>query len=176
MKHSRSAARRQLITQLYQEHNVCCQNSHRLLRQTRAAVTISSTVSFYSQFWDNPSSLYWTQRFAFNTLRPRQNGRHFAEDTPKRIFLNGNVRILIEISLMLVPKGPINNTPALVLIMAWHRTGDKPLSEPMMVRLLTHICITRRLWVKRVLTPMNWWVSFNWYIPLFLSLYQDEMN
>ena len=45
-------------------------------------------------------------------------------------------------------KGPINNIPALVQIMAWRRPGDKPLSEPMMVRLPTHICDTRPQWVK----------------------------
>ena len=38
--------------------------------------------------------------------------------------------------------------PALVQIMAWRRPGDKPLSEPMMVSLLTHICVTRPQWVK----------------------------
>ena len=31
--------------------------------------------------------------------------------------------------------------------MAWRWTGDKPLSEPMMVRLLTHICGIRLQWV-----------------------------
>ena len=41
-----------------------------------------------------------------------------------------------------VPKGPINNIPELVQIMAWRRPGDKPLSEPMMVSLTTHICVT----------------------------------
>ena len=56
-----------------------------------------------------------------NTLRPRQNGRRFADDTFKWIFLNENVRISIKISLKFVPKGPINNNPALVQIMAWHR-------------------------------------------------------
>ena len=84
----------------------------------------------------------------FNTLRPRQNGRRFADDTFKRIFLNENVRISIKISLKFVPKGPINNNPALVQIMAWRRSGDKPLSEPMMVILLTHICVTRPQWVN----------------------------
>ena len=34
--------------------------------------------------------------------------------------------------------GPIDNIPALVQIMAWRWRGDKPLSEPMMVNLLTH--------------------------------------
>ena len=50
----------------------------------------------------------------FNTLRPRQNGRHFADDIFKCIFLNENVWIPIEISLKFVPKGPVDNIPALV--------------------------------------------------------------
>ena len=58
--------------------------------------------------------------------------------------------ISIKISLKFVPKGPINNIPALVKIMAWRRPGDKPLSEPMMVRFLTHICITRPQWANHV--------------------------
>ena len=48
-----------------------------------------------------------------NILRPRQNGRHFAEDTLKRIFLNESVRMSIEISLKFVPMSPIDNIPAL---------------------------------------------------------------
>ena len=83
-----------------------------------------------------------------NTLRPRQNGRHFTDDIFKWIFLNENVYIPIKISLKFVPQGPINNIPELVQIMAWRRPGDKPLSGPMMVRLLTHICVTRPQWVK----------------------------
>ena len=79
----------------------------------------------------------------FNTLRPRQNGRRFPDDIFKCIFLNENVWYSIEISLKFVPKGPINNSPALVQIMAWRRSGDKPLSEPMMISLMTHMCITR---------------------------------
>ena len=43
-----------------------------------------------------------------NTSRPRQNGRLFADDTFKRIFLNENIRISIKISLKFVPKGLIN--------------------------------------------------------------------
>ena len=42
-------------------------------------------------------------------------------------------------SLKPVPKGPINNVPALVQILAWRRTGDNPLFEPMMVSLLMHM-------------------------------------
>ena len=85
-----------------------------------------------------------------NTLRPGQNGRHFADDSFKYILLNENVWISIEVTLKYVRKGPINNIPALVQIMAWRRPGDKPLSEPMMVSLLTHICVTRPQWVKVV--------------------------
>ena len=70
-----------------------------------------------------------------NTLRPRQNGRHFADNIFKGIFLNENIWILIRFSLKFVPKGPINNIPALVQIMAWRRPGNKPLSEPMLVSL-----------------------------------------
>ena len=78
-----------------------------------------------------------------NTLRPRQHDRHFADDYFKRIFLNENIGMSIKISLEFVHKGPINNNPALVQIMAWSRSGDKPLSEPVMVCLRTHICVTR---------------------------------
>ena len=63
-------------------------------------------------------------------------------------FFNGNEWILSRISLKFVPKVRINNIPSLVQIMAWRRPGDKPLSEPMMVSLLTHICVTRPQWVK----------------------------
>ena len=52
------------------------------------------------------------------------------------------------LSLEIVPKDPINNIPALVQIMAWHRPGDKPLSELVMIKLSTHICITRPQWVN----------------------------
>ena len=38
-----------------------------------------------------------------------------------------------------VPKGLVNNMPALGQIMAWYRPGDKPLSETIMARLLRHM-------------------------------------
>ena len=53
----------------------------------------------------------------FNTLRPRQNGRHFPDDIIKWIVLNENAWIPIKISLKFVPQGPIINIPALVQIM-----------------------------------------------------------
>ena len=93
---------------------------------------------------------------AINTLRPRQNGRHFADDTFKHIFMNEHVRISTNISSKFVPQGLINNIPALVQIKAWRRPGDKPLSESMMISLPTHICGTRPQWVKsHLLTEIN---------------------
>ena len=53
----------------------------------------------------------------FNTLQPRQNGRHFADDTFKSIFLSENLWISLNISLKFLPKVWINNIPALVQIM-----------------------------------------------------------
>ena len=37
--------------------------------------------------------------------------------------------------------------------MAWRQPGDEPLSESMMVSLLTHICITQPQWVNNTLRP-----------------------
>ena len=88
-----------------------------------------------------------------NTLRPTQNGRPFADDVFKSIFLNENVWILLMISLKFVAKGPINNIPSLVQIMTWRRPGDKPLSETTMVRLQTYICVTRPQWFN------DWYVT-----------------
>ena len=65
-----------------------------------------------------------------NVLRPRQNGRHFPDNIFKCIFLNENVWFFIKIHKF-VPKWQINNVPSLVQIMAWRRSGDRPLSEPM---------------------------------------------
>ena len=93
-------------------------------------------------------SFYLSHFNSFNTLGPRQNRRHFADDIFKCIFLNENVWISIKISLNFIPKGPINNIPTLVQIMAWRRPDDKPLSEAMTVNLPTHICVTRPQWVN----------------------------
>ena len=104
------------------------------------------------------------------TLRPRRNEQHFADDIFKHIFFNENVWISIKISLKFVPKGPINNIPALVQIMALRRPGDKPLSEQMMVSLPTHICVIRPQWVKDR-------ASFPFYRPkTFIHLWAVNRN
>ena len=104
-------------------------------------------------------------------MRPKWNKQHFANDIFKHIFLNENVSISIKISLKFVSKVRINNIPALVQIIAWRRPGDKPLSEPMMVNLPTHICVTRPQWVKfwdlvRFLLEILRYVEFVWSIDI----------
>ena len=72
------------------------------------------------------------------------------------------------ISLEFISKGLINNITAMVQIMAWSRLGDKPLSEPMMVSLPTHIYTSLDL--NELITyqiksqykhPFHWLIS--WY-------------
>ena len=105
---------------------------------------LSVTARRHSHFYKSNDNYY----IEVNTLRPRQNGHHFADDIFKCIFIYEKFCILLQISMKFVPKGSINNIPALVQIMAWRRAGDKPLSEPMTVSLLTHICVTRPQWVN----------------------------
>ena len=104
---------------------------------------------------------FWNLFICVNTLRPRQDGRNFTDDIFKCISLDENVWIPINISLKFVPKGPVNNIPTLVQIIAWRRPGDKPLSEAMMVILPTYICVTRPQWVK-VCQKSEY---FRWSIP-----------
>ena len=75
---------------------------------------------------------------SFNTLGAKQNGRHLPDDILNFLFTNLDYDFS-----EFVPKGPIDNIPALVQIMAWRPPGDKPLSEPKTVNLLTHVCLTR---------------------------------
>ena len=113
-----------------------------------------TSVEFYSKFkhlhsgkaFENVAcgtAAILSRPLCVNTWRPRQNGRHFADDLFKCIFLKENIWISIKISLQFVPMGPINNIPILIQIMAWRRQGDKQSSEPALVRLPTHICVTR---------------------------------
>ena len=57
-------------------------------------------------------------------------------DIFKCIFVNENDRIPIQISLKCVHRSPMHYKSALVPVMAWSRTGDKPLSEPMLTQFI----------------------------------------
>ena len=57
-----------------------------------------------------------------------------ANDNFECIFLNENDRIPFWISLKFVSRSPIDSKPALVQVMAWRQTGDKPLFELMLIQ------------------------------------------
>ena len=52
--------------------------------------------------------------YKFNSSTPGQNAAHFADDIFRCIFPNEKYCILIKMSLKFVPKGPIDNDPALL--------------------------------------------------------------
>ena len=67
-----------------------------------------------------------------NSSPPGQDGRHFAHDIFRCIFLNEKFCILNLISMNFVPKGLMDNKLSLVQAMVWRRIGDRPLPEPML--------------------------------------------
>ena len=115
--------------------------SHQWFKMERSCVSVQIHHSFE---WclQTSSELY--------RLRPIQNGRHFPDGIFKRIFVDENIWISTEISLKFVPEGPIKNFPALIQIMAWRRSCDRPLSDAMMVRSATHLRVTRPQWVTDI--------------------------
>ena len=124
----------------------CCTQTNRWLRPTEQIATTTehshlcipysmmrNLMTAFSVLQTRPClNIKWVIKF--NTLRLRQNGRHFPDNIFKWIFFNENVSLSITISLKFVPKVQINIIPALVQIMAWHQIGNKPLSEPMLTR------------------------------------------
>ena len=83
-----------------------------------------------------------------NTLRPRKMA-DISQTTFSNVFSSMKMfEFRFKFHWSFYPEGLINNIPSLVRIMAWRRPGDKPLSEPMVARLPTHICITRPQWVN----------------------------
>ena len=106
------------------------------------------------QFYPAELLQWWWGNHAFhlcqmNTLRPWQNGRHFADDIFECIFFNENYCISIQISLKYVPRGPIINMPALVQIMTPRQTGFNVLSNPEWYE-----------WIKK--STENWWYTLEW--------------
>ena len=48
------------------------------------------------------------------------------------MFSYENGCIFIQIALKFIHKGPLNNKPVFIQMMAWCQTGTEPLFEPMM--------------------------------------------
>ena len=89
---------------------------------------------------------------AWNSLirfpSPGQNSRDFTGIIFRCILMKEQFCFLINMSLKYVHRRPIDNYTVLAYFMAWCRSAAKPLYESMMVRSLTHICVTRPQWVK----------------------------
>ena len=100
-----------------------------------------------------------------NTLRSRQSGRYYTDDIFKWIFLIRmyGFRLKFHWNLILVDQA-----------MLWRRPSDKPLSELMMIRLLTHICIARPQWVKYIYTHTYAYkcVHISIYAHIYISAYR----
>ena len=114
---------------------------------------------------------YMSSCLNIDALKPRRNRRHFADDIFKCISLIENMLISITISLKFIPTGPSKNIyiSAFVQIMVCRLDGDKPLSEPMMVILLTYICVTRPQWVNSAITQLgNHFFNHFWYLWLLI--------
>ena len=105
----------------------------------------------------------WPSLKFINSSIPGQNGRHFA-DILKCIFMNEKFWKLIQISSLFL--SPIDNKSALVQVMSWRRTGDKPLPEPVLAEFtdaymhkegiswLTHLPLVPHVGAKSVSKPM----------------------
>ena len=118
-------------------------------------------------------------------------------------FLECKCMSLIKISLKFVPKDLPNNFPALAQVMAWRRSGEKPLSESMMVKQPTHICVTEPQWVnthymglrRESKSTVTWgialnflthccisslWIFFSydiiWYVSVLMSRFLQNMS
>ena len=92
------------------------------------------------------TSLMRSFAYVINSSPTVQNGRHFADDSFKRIFINEKCFISIRISLKFAPEGPIDNKAALVQLMAWCWTGHY--LDQCWPSLPTHICNIRGRWVN----------------------------
>ena len=107
---------------------------------------------FVWQTWTVAVEAYWvgtSSNVELIEVLKRRNRRHVSYDSFKCISSKENALISIKISLHFILNGLINNIPALVRTMAWCRSGDKLLFEPMMIISLTHICVNRLQHVKR---------------------------
>ena len=79
---------------------------------------IDNFIAYQGETYIRGFTVIWTKisnsRGLFNSYPPGQDVRHFADDIFRRTFMNEKFCILIKISVKFVPKGPIDNNPALV--------------------------------------------------------------
>ena len=102
--------------------------------------------------------------------RDKMTSCHFA-DILKRIF----IRLPIDISLNIVSYDLFDNRSALVQLMAWHRTGDKPLSEPRRAYCTDAYLLTRPQWVNELLFKTIW-VTLHWRLAFLLTFWWNPLS
>ena len=130
----------------WQKWKIICTEAVRFPAYNFDQVLINRHQSSHVLSWCKAQHSYYIPLFAacfsryINAHLPvlRLSSYHIEAGTKWRRFhrrhfqTNEIAKISIEISLKFVPSGPIDNISALVHIMAWRRTGDKPLFQPMM--------------------------------------------
>ena len=96
---------------------------------------LSKRLSKQSKAWrfETPSRSLWRHLNELNSLTKRGLNEIFKCILSKMSW-NNFLGIVIEVSPMLVTKGPMNNNSSLIQVMAWHRTGGTRLPEPMKPR------------------------------------------
>ena len=92
---------------------------------------------------------YSCQAQIFNTLRPEQNGHHVADNISSAFFYSKLQYLDSNFIAVCSHLGLIDNALALVQVMAWCPSGNKPLSDPMLTQ-LTHICINQPQCVNEI--------------------------
>ena len=97
-----------------------------------------ATSHYLSQCWPrsmSPNGVtrpQWVKNL--NSSPSGQNGRHFAGDIFRCILLMKNFVFWLKFHLSLFLRIQLTINPALVQILAWCQIGDKPWSEPMLIR------------------------------------------
>ena len=150
-----------------------------VLDYSKTGVSVTNVLEML-QSWTKPwySLSLCLNMWAINSSPHGQNGRHFADNIFKCIFLNEKFCTWIQISLKFVFKVPIDNKSALVQVMAWGWIGSKPLSEPVIADMQRYweielIMLAILFWKLIYLWAFNWnghwWVDL-WYL-YFICLF-----
>ena len=110
----------------------------------------------------------------FATMRPEQNGRHFADGFLKRIFLKEKFYDLIWISLKFVSKGIIDSKSTFDWVMAWCLTGNKPLHKLVLTIAWCHMAWSGTRPTKEISIKFQIWFLKN--ICLYLLLHLSNLK
>ena len=71
------------------------------------------------------------------------------QETPLPKMYEIRLIVIKDKSLKFISMGSVNTIQAYSDNgLAWCQPGEKPLYEPMIISLLTHICVTRPQWIK----------------------------